>query len=33
MMLARPAGEPLDEYVRLVPSARAELRKAAPPGG
>ncbi len=27
MMTARPEGEPLDEYIRLVPSARAELRK------
>lgn len=27
MMTTRPEGEPLDEYIRLVPSARAELRK------
>ncbi len=26
MMTERPAGEPLDEYLRLIPSARKELR-------
>lgn len=26
MMTGQPAGEPLDEYLRLIPSARAELR-------
>jgi hypothetical protein len=27
MMTERPRGEPLDEYVRLIPSARKELRE------
>ncbi len=29
MMTERPAGEPLDEYLRLIPSARKELREQA----
>lgn len=29
MMTERPTGDPLDEYLRLIPSARSELRKQA----